>query len=272
MLRQTSWLPQAQALPLGQKERTSHDCGPGDVLLVQHTDKGWSGWCYRCADKGWVPKPLPSLHERLAIQSAQEAAEAAMERDPTPPQPPTYNIAEWPLEARVWLYKAALTNEDIERLGYYWHAPSKRVVLPVIQNGQVVYWQARRIYDGHPAKYINLRVPRGSVVPCYGSGNSIVLTEDILSSVRCGMSAESWSLMGTQLCPPVLAKLMKDGRPVLIWLDPDPGGWRAIPAIRRSLDLAGIKYHVINSEKDPKYYSRAEIAQIIKEAEQCLST
>lgn len=266
MLRLASWLPQAEALALGGKARIGHDCGPGKVLIIENKPDGWSGYCFRCDDHGWKYKPLPSLGDRLAQRDAVRMAEAAIEYDPTPPQPCVFDVAEWPLQARVWLYKAALTNEDIAALGCYYHPPTKRVVLPVLDKGELIYWQARRIFGETGPKYINPVVPRGSVVPRFGSGPAIILTEDILSAVRCGMACEAWSLMGVKLCEQVLARLMADGRPVLVWLDPDKAGWNGAAAIKRTLELASVPHAVINSAKDPKLHSRAEVAQQIQEA------
>ncbi len=266
MLRLASWLPKAEALALGGKLRCGHDCGPGQVLIVENKPDGWSAYCFRCDDHGWKYKPLPSLGERLAQRDACREAEVALEYDPSPPQPAVFDTTQWPLEARVWLYKAALTTEDIAALGYYYHPPTKRVVIPVLDKGELIYWQARRIFGEAGPKYINPVVPRGSVVPRFGSGPAIVLTEDILSAVRCGMATEAWSLMGVKLCDPVLARLMADGRPVLVWLDPDKAGWNGAAAIKRTLELAGVPHAVINSAKDPKLLSRAEVALHIQEA------
>lgn len=265
-LRLESWLHYAETLAVGGKGRFPHDCGPGHTLICNHSPDGWSGYCFRCDDKGFKSKPLPSLHERLALRDAVAQAEAALERDPTPPMPPNFDQASWPLEARVWLYKAALTTEDIESLGVYYHEESKRVVLPVLDNGDLIYWQARRIFGDKGAKYINPVVPRGSVVPRFGNGPVIVLTEDILSAVRCGMAAEAWSLMGVKLCPEVLSKIMADGRPVLVWLDPDPAGYDGAAKVSRTLSLAGVKHATVLSKKDPKFHSRAEVADYIQEA------
>jgi hypothetical protein len=266
-LRLESWLHHAETLAVGGKGRFPHDCGPGHTLICNHTLDGWSGYCFRCDDKGFKGKPLPGLVERLALRDAVAQAEAVIESDPRPPMPCNFDLASWPLQARVWLYKAALTNEDIADLGIYYHEETKRVVLPVLDNGDLIYWQARRIFGDKGAKYINPVVPRGSVVPRFGSGPVIVFTEDILSAVRCGMAAEAWSLMGVKLCPEVLAKVMADGRPVLVWLDPDPAGWDGAAQVSRTLALAGVKHAKINSPKDPKFHSRAEVAQFIQEAQ-----
>lgn len=261
-----SWLPQAEALELGERSRCPHDCGPGDTLIIEHSVRGWSAYCFRCDDRGFKGKPPMNLKDRLALREAQERAERDMEFDPRPPQPCDFNVEGWPLAARVWLYSAGLTIEDIKAFGAYHHPPSKRVVLPVLDGDRLVYWQARKVEKVDGPKYLNPKVPRGSVTPRYGQGKVIVLTEDILSAYRVGQATEAWSLLGVVLHPPVLAAIMKDGRPVIVWLDDDKGGWDGAHQVTRTLSLAGVKYHNLVTPKDPKRYSRAEIAQHIQEA------
>lgn len=275
MLDPKSWLDQAQAQPLGRKARVAHDCGAGTPLLVEHKDEGWSAWCHRCADKGWVPKPAPTLAERMALKAAQREADATMQRDPRPPQPCNFIIESWPLQARVWLYKAGLFKTDIMQLGAYFHERSGRVVLPVMEDGKLVYWQGRNVgLSGLDApKYINPQVDRRQLCPRYGSDDVIVLTEDILSAFRVGQVSEGWSLMGTKLHTPTLVRLIETGKPVLVWLDNDPAwnnpGQHAAGIVMRSLTNVGIRCANIVTDKDPKLHSRAEIKEVI---DQCLST
>lgn len=275
MLDPAGWLAAAQALDEGKTERLPHDCGLGDTLIVNHKPTGWAAYCHRCADKGWVPKPLPSLAERQARREAQAAAERAVREDPRPPMPADFNVPGWPLAARVWLYKAALFDSDIADLGAYYNPRLNRVVLPVTDgHGKVVYWQARSITGDGP-KYINPRVDKSDLVACYGSDDIIVLTEDILSAYRVGQVSQGWSLLGTKISTPVLARLLAEGKPVLVWLDDDHGrqfgnpGQEAAGKIMRTLTNVGIVCHNVVTKQDPKLLSRAEIKEVLSE---CRST
>lgn len=274
MLDPASWLPKAQELAEGRSARVGHDCGSGSVMIVEHKPEGWSAYCYRCSDKGWNPKPLPSLAERMARKQAQREAEQAMEHDPRPPYPPVFDVAQWPLKARVWLYKAGLFNDDIKQLGAYFHERSQRVVLPVMQAGKLVYWQARDVglCDLGSPKYINPKVNKAELVAAYGTGTNIVLTEDILSAFRVGMATEAWSLLGTKLLTPVLARLIADGRPVIIWLDSDKPGQDAATRISRSLANVGVRHHNIVTDLDPKNLSRHEIEEVLNVARHQLAS
>lgn len=269
MLPLEGWLSQAQELQLGQRSRVPHDCGAGSPLIVEHKDDGWSAYCHRCSDHGWKSKPMPTLAERMALKAAQKAADDAMVRDPRPPYPPNFDVDQWPLQARVWLYKAGLFKTDIAQLGAYFHEASGRVILPVLEQGKLVYWQGRNVgLSGHGApKYINPQVDRKTLCPRYGSGEVIVLTEDILSAYRVGQVSEGWSLMGTKLHTPTLVRLIKEGKPVMVWLDNDPAwnnpGQHAAAVIMRSLTNVGLKCYNILTDRDPKLHSRAEIIEVI---------
>lgn len=272
MMDPRGWLEQAQALPEGRRSRTGHDCGPGSVMIVEHKQDGWSAWCHRCADKGWVPKPLPTLAERVARKAEQQAADDAIRRDPRPPYPADFDVQGWPLAARVWLYKAGLFVEDIKILGAYFHHKSQRVVLPVTKEGKLVYWQARNVGLcplGAP-KYLNPEVDRTTLVAEFGQGPEIVLTEDILSAYRVGMATEAWSLLGTKLPTPILVRLLEEKRPVFVWLDDDDHGnnpgQHAAGVIMRTLTNVGITCRNIKTTLDPKLLSRA---QVIEELEKC---
>lgn len=261
MLDPATWLSQAQELAEGQSKRSTHDCGDGKVLTVDHKANGWGAWCHRCNEPGWVFKPTPTIAERMARLRKGQQADASMQASVRPPKPANFDPSTWPLEARVWLYKAGIGNDLIRELGFYHHEPTKRVVMPVIENDKLVYWQARG-FSPEFAKYLNPSVPDK---PAFkrGNGSVLVLTEDILSAVRVGGVTEAWCLMGTTLTEKMLAAIIGAGKPVRVWLDPDGAGIKGMRKFVPKLRAMGIDAKSIRSAKDPKYYSREEIVSIL---------
>lgn len=257
-LELSTWLPQAQALADGQRKRVAHGCGEGTTLLVESKDTCWTAWCYRCNDDGWHPKPRPSMRERVARLKATEAAEASIERTMYPPRPANFEPSTWPLEARVWLYKAGINNALIKELGIYHHSTTNRVVLPIIENDRLLYWQARGFDTSRP-KYLNPSVPEKPPFK-RGDGPVLVLTEDILSAVKVSSVTEAWCLMGTSIPDKVLSAIIAKCKPVYVWLDPDGAGIKGRRKFVPKLRTFGIDARSIQSEKDPKYYSQEEIA------------
>jgi hypothetical protein len=259
MLTLQSWLPAAQELTLGQRIRVPHDCGDGRVLLVEHKDDCWSAWCHRCSDKGWHPKPTPSLAERLAKLKTAISADDEAATTVAPPMPAEFNPSLWPDKARVWLYKAGLSNERIMELGFYWNPAMRRVVMPVFNDRVLVYWQARA-FDDRP-KYINPPVAK----PLYkqGSGNVLVLTEDILSAARVGEVTAAWSILGTSADDSFITEIVATGLPVRVWLDPDKAGLKGRRKLVPKLRAYGVDATAVKADLDPKFYSKQEILQFL---------
>lgn len=260
MLDPRTWLEHAKALEIGRSDRVDHDCGSGRTLKVDHKETGWGAWCHRCNDKGWVPHPEESLAQRLARLTAVRAVEAEVARSVALPTPIEPDASLWPLEARLWLYKIGMSNDDIRNAGYYFCSRLERVVLPVFEKSQVVYWQARNINvaDGR-AKYLNPLVDKSAIFARYGKGKEIVLTEDILSAWKVGRITSAWSILGTSLSQSQCAKLLQHEKPVRIWLDPDGPGRKAASKIFKQLNAYGVDARVIRSDTDPKLLTRDEI-------------
>lgn len=254
------WLPEAKRLRVGTKRRVPHDCGDGTVMIVSHEPDKYTAWCFRCSEGGFVRKE-PTLADMVELR--RRAQEDAALRTATLPLPMTANPREWPREARLWLYRAGIHDTIIKRLGIYYHKPSQRVVLPVVEDGKVTYWQARAVMPGQKPKYLNPEVDRDSVLPRFGGGPVIVLTEDYLSAAKVGRVVEGWSLLGTSLKDPVLARAVRDGRPVLVWLDPDEAGRSAAARITRELRAVGVQTENVVSAKDPKLLCLQEIRKCL---------
>lgn len=255
-----TWLAAAQRLPRGKSTRTGHICGSGTCMTVAHEDTGWRAYCHRCSDTGFEPHPQESLQEKLERLEQQTAVEAYVQEDVRPPRPAEHDVTKWPLHAKVWLYKAGLSNVDIKQIGAFYHETTDRVVLTVrSQSGDTVYWQARATQPGRSPKYLNPRVDRSHLVAKYGTGHSITLTEDILSAYRVGQVTEAWGLLGTRLPEYILAELIQINKPVIIWLDPDEPGQKAATKISRQLRAFGLDVRSIVSPKDPKLLTNKEI-------------
>lgn len=262
MLDTASWLPQAQSLEVGQKRYAEHDCGGGRKLLISRDTKGYSAWCFRCNELGWAPAPKLSLRERLEAAARLASADQTTRASVELPVPQVTDLREWPLLARVWLFKAGLGAPEIARLGAYYHPPTDRVVLPLYEAGNVVFWQARALGDRLP-KYLSSPVDRTTLLPTFGSADFVVLTEDLLSAFKVGQVAEAWCLMGTHANSRLVAALMTRKAPVRIWLDPDGPGRAAARKVFKQLNPLGLNVSVIRSARDPKLHSLDQIKEYL---------
>lgn len=260
------WLKAAQRLKLGGKGRAWHGCSGSSnspTLLISHDRDKWSGWCFRCHESVVEFKPKESFAERIQRQREEAEADSTAAQSTALPRPFNTDIETWPIEARLWLLRASVGRSNIKPLGAYHHRPTNRVVLPVFDSQRLVYWQARSI-DGRQPKYLGADIDKRHITARYGSGDP-VLTEDILSAFRVGESgaAQGVSILGTSLNDKVLAQLIKAGRPVTVWLDPDGPGREAARDILSRLDVVGLPYRQIITSRDPKLLSKGEITSLL---------
>lgn len=270
VLDPSEFLAEAQAIPVGTKNKVRHLCGDASLVVYNNVDS-WTAWCWRCSAKGWVPKEVPSMKERLARQAQQKELDNAI-RSVKPPYPAIHDLLAWPASARVWLYKAGLSPALIRSLGAYYHEGSNRVVLPVRDgDGQVVFWQARNPDypgDGRP-KYISASTPRDAIHAEYGPVNAptLVLTEDLLSAFKVGSAGHrAYAVMGTAIGQHTVARLLSFRGTIVSWFDPDGAGTKARGQIQHALGRVGLSVRHIVTARDPKTYCLREIRDHIQEA------
>ena len=262
MLSRASWLPLTEGLEPGRRLRVNHDCGPGNTLLISRDSNGYRAYCFRCDDSGSARGPQESLATRIKRLELSIVGDREISGQTTAPTPSVRAVEQWPEAARLWMYRAGLGRAEIGRLGAYYHEPSQRVVLPVYSNSELVFWQARAL-DGRTPKYLNPPVDRSTILPRYGKAEVPTLCEDILSAFKVGLVAEGWSLMGVKPSDRLIAELMRRGRKVNVWLDPDPPGQKAASRICKSLRGLGFEARNIVSAKDPKLHTREQIKELL---------
>lgn len=253
MLSFASWRDRAEALDVGGRARVDHDCGGGRTLTIRRDERGLHAFCFRCNDSGYVPPPPEPLAVRLKRLQELSTKDSAVPRLACVPPAPAVRVwDEWPDSARLWLIKAGLSRADLPALGAYYHPPTQRVVLPVLDPlAGLVFWQARAL-DGRQPKYLAPDVSKATVVPRYGQADSVVLTEDLLSAYKVGKVHEAWCLLGTKASQLLISRLVERRCKVYVWLDPDAAGRKAATSITKSLRSVGIDCVNVVSDTDPK--------------------
>lgn len=266
MLSRASWWPQAEGMKEGQRKRVNHDCGEGRTLQLSRSQDGWRAWCHRCGEGAGEKPPSPSLAELIERAARLQRGDASIAQcnATTLPMPQVRDVSDWPNGASLWCFKAGLSRADIGRLGIYYHVPSDRVVVPVLDGlGGSLFYQARAYQKGRMPKYLgpSPRPPR--LLARWGSSISPTLTEDMLSAIKIGTVAEGLCLFGTHISDHIIAYLLKRGGVVNVWTDPDPAGRRAAAKIGKQLRAYGLTVRDILSTRDPKLHTRDEIKELL---------
>lgn len=262
------WLELAKSLPYDGRKKVPH-CAADRSMIVSHGAKGYSAHCFRCGPVGWEPHGVLTIAQVLERRKATEELRTSgvvMPRDFTFDIPPP---------ARLWLQKAGITAETAEFYGIGYTPYTNRVIVPVWEDMQLVAVLARRIDMIGPKYVAKMRSTNEYFTSAteVADRTTVVVTEDVLSAIRCGASFRSYALLGTAAGPVSVAGLhvrlaaqQAVGVRVAVWLDPDKAGRVAARKLVRALCLAGWDAHAVRSERDPKYYSNADIKEFVQGA------
>lgn len=173
-----------------------------------------------------------------------------------------------PTEGLKWFFKYGIYLEEIERYRFGYSDYNNRLILPVYNDDALVYFQARTL--GTPSKtnpkYLNVKLSGAKNVFFKVLSNpvskSVVIVEDILSSIKVGRVENSIALLGSYV-PTSLTEICNHFDTIILWLDRDK--------LKSSLKYCqtlqartGKQVKIVMVDKDPKEYSNDEIKNILK--------
>ena len=252
----------ARSLTFGQKRKVPH-CGPDPSAYISNRPVGLSLHCFRCGANEFVPHGRLSASDILAMRQRDEEEAGADYPDVT-----SLDASDVPTPAHLWVLRAGITPERAsEQYGFGWSDRSSRVIVPILHDGQPTGLWTGRAIDGRKPKYL---MPRGSMGACWyrlqlGRTTPVVVVEDVLSAIRVHEAGyNSLAVLGTTVGP-TQATLLADF-PVIGWFDGDKAGRAGYVKLRKALGPFGIVPARVQTERDPKTYSRKAITQYIKDA------
>ena len=156
-----------------------------------------------------------------------------------------------PMEAKRWLLKSRIYEQDIKDAGIRYNEADHRVMLPLGNHS----WQGRSLKENDRVKYLTYG-PK--VLPLFAIPESPirVLTEDWCSAYRINKAGfESLSILGTSVKINDLIKVNASHKKVVLWLDGDKPGIIAAQKLKKSLSLYFNNITIVSTELDPKLYS-----------------
>lgn len=212
------------------------------------------GPCFRCGFRDFVGTPVRSLQD-LALHANTERARASSPMAGVIP-PAALPLREAPRAAKEWVLRAALTPEDAtDKWGMRWDDEIQRVVIPV-GRGYI-----GRSVDGTRPKYREFGDTGGLFFAGSPTFSVLVVVEDVLSAIRVAQGGYYVAaVLGTSWSRLPCAEVYVG------WFDPDRAGTKAWVRLRSYAARQDAKSARIKSEKDPKYYSRVEIRNMVEEA------
>lgn len=173
----------------------------------------------------------------------------------------------YPHKAIAWVEQYELGRSSLLEHNVLWSEKEQRLIFPVFGDNGVIAWQGR--YFGEDEKKLKNQkwFGKGDLKNTFhilGKGDILVLTEDIISSIKCSKFGMSMCLFGSHIGVERfqrLYKLFKNEIEVVIWLDYD----KASEAVKESRkgQLVGLNTRVIITEKDPKELTYKQIEEIL---------
>ncbi len=230
-------------------------------FIVWRTGSGWSMYCHKCGtsrrykrDGVASPSTIISRVNGLVSVPKRKVGTAYLPEDFDTTLPGV---------AKQWLRKYGVTDDECKRYRFGYSERMNRLIMPVFKDGEVIYWQGRRLSGNkHEKKYISMRgTTKESFFELTTPGEDCaVLVEDIVSAIvvrRAGYNAVS--LLGSYIGDSVATRLTAIGiKRVVVWLDPD----KRKEAVRFARKLSGLGFSatcLVTPTKDPKDYSITQV-------------
>lgn len=258
--REPPWFESVKDLKPGGKRRVA------DGKLASFNGRAYHLYDFR-EKTSEVYEPQLTLEQRIAYLRARNDAGQEAAKKTTLPYPMVKHPRDWPNKARVWLYQAGWTDDDIAATRAYWAPRMERVVLPLQMLDGSQRWIARAV-DGESPKYLfpqGMSRGGGAVRRPLGLPADVaIVTEDYLSAYRVtnALDVDGIAALGTSLDRDALVKIASTYEEVGVWLDPDKWGQAGGTQIRQSLQRLGVDARIMHSERDPKYLSDTQIAEV----------
>jgi hypothetical protein len=227
-------------------------------------------FCYACGYRHYGHISNSSMAKRLYQHSVLPHSDALTGLGEL-----TFDL---PPKAQTWLDKYGITQLEQLQNGIQWSETKQYLILPITnEHGYVVGTNSRYFGDNpkHP-KYINSHSNASIfklVSPSRDAFRSLVLVEDILSSIKVGRVCQSLCLTGTNIPSELFLRIISHCSryqfSVIIWLDSNMHQKAIGYAKRFSQYLPS--YAVIDTDRDPKEHTDLEIIDVLSRTLKILS-
>lgn len=205
------------------------------------------GWCFGCGryepPAGFIPQINEVVKSDTKIPFPSDAQKQI-------------GVKGW-----NWLKKYGILNA--ETLNWYWSEEKQWLLFPIIEEcGIISVWQARNFNDDRPKPKALTVGAVSDVLMIHGTGEPIILVEDILSAVKVGRKCSAMPLFGSNVPLKTLIRLASRFKHLGIWLDADMAE-RSMRAALRAKQFGFDTTRSIVTEADPKEHSDKEINEIV---------
>lgn len=239
--------------------------------------------CYRCGEKGGYQGLLRRLgiEDRKSYPTKKQFTQLVSDWEKSYSNskdlendkyylPTTLPLCSW-MDSYRYLKDRGISDDDMVYYGMRIGSGrfTDRVVVPVVEDGKIIFWTARAIFDDMVPRYLNPSVGKnGAVFNLEGArkmSSTVVICEGVFDAIRVGRNAVSLfskTLSSIQLKKLYQAKFFK----YIVSLDGDARD--ETYKICKQLDSYGLStYYVLLPDKvDPDDYGRENMNHLLKDA------
>jgi DNA primase len=171
-----------------------------------------------------------------------------------------------PKKAMLWYLKYGIDPELAASYGIGYSPSYERVILPVLDDGELIAVQMRAVEPWHKPKYLNPTGPKvaAAVFMSAEPTGITVVVEDILSAIKVGKVAHATSILGTSMTDQRANRIARLNHTAIVWMDNDRAGREGRLSASRQLRLLGMRVFEVRTDSDPKTYSIEEIKKHLR--------
>ena len=184
-----------------------------------------------------------------------------------------------PSEAQKLLLKGGITDDIALEYGIFhvanatlWTTQNKpiyvknRLIFPCYSdNKDLVWYQARAVDKADQPKYYTVG-NKDYLFKAGEDGDTVVITEDMLSAIKVGHHTRAISLQGTSINKQNLVDISQKYTNIIVWLDGDKPGLDAARKIIKQFQLVASNVQQIITGRDPKCLTNGQIDEKIAKA------
>jgi len=283
-LRLREWKFLAEPLSPGEKIRHNHqsdDCdGDSNSMIIERKENGdLAAHCFRCGKRGFYSENIVGkrLFKETHCPINTGVGDGGTRGNdvsviPNECRDVLKDINEWPIEARVWVRRFGISDQECRDNDIYYSEGLSRIVIQKHDGEGLAGCVTRRVYeyDLDSVKYrsyqdrpTSIIVPASSTAPL--SDDCLVLVEDMLSAIKVARNGlDCLCLYGTSLSDQSLAYISHRGYSrFIIFLDDDNSQVKRNGLkILRKLEKLGQGRIIKSNGRDPKEHSNQELREI----------
>ena len=255
------------SLAIGEQIHVNHEgCEAGEDrkkrLYIKRTNDGAIlYYCHHCGKSRAIRNSISKT--KPFVKSGVKAYRGASgKRHLTTPIDSESDPGKWPANARVWCYRYGITDAEIKRYGFLYSERLRRVVLPIYNNGELVSYQTRRVFDDDERpKYLSYGNKDTVFHVEHSSDKRLCIVEDLLSSIKVGRYINTLALRKTSLSDNELRWILEKGyNEFIIFLDDDNAQVkRQQLVLKNKLENFGRVTIIHSGGRDPKEYDDEEL-------------